>query len=265
MPTTTIGEYLFDSASDLGSAHLDALTALLDRYTDGVLDGLPLPAHPRCLEIGAGNGSIARAIADRTAGDVLAIDLDTTSVTPGPGVEVRRHDIRDGVPGGDYDLIHARCLLVHLPEREEILTGLVAALAPGGWLVLGDIGSPPTAVTVPEAGDREVWDRYAHIAYDIVGPRAGHSYSWAGETHDRMLDEGLQDVHAEAFRPFSRGDDVGARCHVNLSMQAEGPLLSAGLAPGDMRRYREMLLDPRLRAWFFEIVYTWGRRAPAEV
>ncbi|MFE6734327.1 class I SAM-dependent methyltransferase [Microbacterium sp. NPDC057650] len=253
-------DYLFESGSRLGAVHLDALSTVLDRHTLSVLDALPLPEYPRCLEVGAGNGSVARAIAERTDGEVLAIDLDPGNLIGGTRVEVRQHDIRDSVPGGPYDLIHARLVMLHLPEREQILPRLVEALAPGGWLVLGDISEMPAAVALPEDGDRAVWDRYAHAAYDIVGPQAGQSYAWASEMYERMLDAGLRGVRAEAYRPLTRGGDTSARCHVNLSIQGEGPLLRAGLSAEDLRRYREIMRDPRLRAWFYEVVYAWGRR-----
>jgi hypothetical protein len=31
--------------------------------------------------------------------------------------------------------VHARLVLVHLPEREKVLAGLVAALKPRGWII----------------------------------------------------------------------------------------------------------------------------------
>jgi trans-aconitate methyltransferase len=49
---------------------------------------------------------------------------------------VRLHNIvTDPLPEASFDLIHARLVLVHLPEREKVLARLMAALKPGGWLV----------------------------------------------------------------------------------------------------------------------------------
>jgi SAM-dependent methyltransferase len=51
-------------------------------------------------------------------------------------VEVRKHNIvTDPLHDAVFDLIHARLVLVHLPEREKVLARLVSALKPGGWLV----------------------------------------------------------------------------------------------------------------------------------
>jgi ubiquinone/menaquinone biosynthesis C-methylase UbiE len=63
--------------------------------------------HPgwRCLEVGAGGGSVALWLAERVgpAGHVLATDLDPGWLAPAdrPVVEIRRHDItRDPRPAG---------------------------------------------------------------------------------------------------------------------------------------------------------------------
>jgi 2-polyprenyl-3-methyl-5-hydroxy-6-metoxy-1,4-benzoquinol methylase len=42
------------------------------------------------------------------------------------------------LPAGRYDLIHARLVLSHLPQRRDVLARLVQALRPGGWLVVED-------------------------------------------------------------------------------------------------------------------------------
>ena len=63
-----------------------------------------------------------------------------------------RHDITaDAIPLARYDLIHARLVLSHLPQRREVLVRLTQALRPGGWLVIEDFchaferaASPPT-------------------------------------------------------------------------------------------------------------------------
>lgn len=84
-------------------------------------------------------------MADRVCpgGRVLAIGIDPSRLTEGPGLEVRRHDINDGAPAGEaFDLIHARLVLMHLHRREEIVADLVDAPKPGGRLILGEYFGP---------------------------------------------------------------------------------------------------------------------------
>lgn len=68
----------------------------------------------------------------------LVTDIDSRFLEPldASNVEVRRHDVvTDPLPQAAFDLIHARAVLIHLPERERVFARLVAALKPGGWLV----------------------------------------------------------------------------------------------------------------------------------
>jgi SAM-dependent methyltransferase len=73
-------------------------------------------------------------------GHVLAADIDTTWLGEGDrgtGYEVLRHDVGgEPPPPGHFDLVHARLVLVHVPQRAQALAAMVAALKPGGWLLL---------------------------------------------------------------------------------------------------------------------------------
>lgn len=258
--TSANDHYLFNSGSDLGEQQLNFLSALLDGNTRAVLSSLPLSDDPRSLEIGAGNGSVARMIAEQAGGHVLAIDLDTAHLPQSPGVVSVRHDIREGAPAGPFDLIHARLVLTHLPARREIFTQLIDELAPGGWLAIADVGIAGNLLTAPEQSDHGVWHRYMHAAHQQVGPAAGHDYDWADEVEGKMFDAGLVDVSAEHLVPLARGGGPWTQYHTNLSMQAEKPLLATGFTSEDMDRYRAMLADPEFRAQFFSVTYALGRK-----
>ena len=47
----------------------------------------------------------------------------------------------DPLPEAAFDLVHARLVLVHLPERENALLRIVRALKPGGWLLVEEFDS----------------------------------------------------------------------------------------------------------------------------
>jgi SAM-dependent methyltransferase len=136
------GGYVFDNAAEPQTrARFDALPRLYDPGTTRHLVALGVRTGWRCLEVGAGGGSIARWLAQRVGptGHVLATDLDTRflAVLAGPSLEVRRHDITsEPLPAAAFDLVHTRLVLGHLPAREAALARLVAALKPGGWLLV---------------------------------------------------------------------------------------------------------------------------------
>ncbi|WP_433158918.1 class I SAM-dependent methyltransferase [Kribbella sp. CA-247076] len=257
-----MNDYLFDTGSELGHHHLDHLGRLLDTPTTWRLQRLGLEPETRCLELGAGSGSIANWLAGRTR-EVVAVDIDTAQLTDvAPGVQVIRHDLRDGLPvDGPFDLIHARLLLLHLPEREQILDELVEALAPGGHLVLGDITDRPLeAVAVPEPADRDLWNKMLHLSHHVVSPARGVSWTWARETAGRMVTAGLVDVDVMEYSQTTAGGTDGCLLHRNLNQQAEPLLLAAGATEPELTRYRDLMTNPAFRAWFYEFLVTSGRR-----
>ncbi|MEV0282981.1 methyltransferase domain-containing protein [Kribbella sp. NPDC050820] len=255
-------DYLFDTGSELGTHHLDHLGKLLNRPTAWALERVGLRPDLRCLELGAGNGSIANWLAARTR-EVVAVDIDTSQLNDvAPGVQVIRHDLRDGLPvEGPFDLIHARLLLMHLPEREQLLERIVEALAPGGWLVLGDITDRPLeTLAVPEPGDQGLWDKMLHLSHNVVSPARGISWTFARETAGLMTAAGLVDVDVMEYSQTTAGGTDGCLLHLNLNQQAEPLLRAAGATDDELTRYRELMTNPAFRAWFYEFLVTSGRR-----
>ena len=50
-------------------------------------------------------------------------------------VEVVAADARHtGLPSGTFDLVHARTLLVNIPEPAEVVAEMVRLAKPGGWV-----------------------------------------------------------------------------------------------------------------------------------
>ena len=260
-------DYVFETDSDLGGEHVGSLEAVLDRTTTDFLTRIGVQPGQRCLDLGAGGGSITRWLADRVgpSGSVVSVDLETERLQPGPRIQVYAHDITDGLPvEGPFDLIHARLLLMHLPQREEVLERLVQALAPGGWLVLGDFGNRPLqVVSAPSAGDAEIFERIHHRGFNAVAPAVGMSFAWAHQAPRQMLDAGLASIRAEQFSCITEGGSAGCRLHRNLTLQAAPLQRRAGTTAEELERYRELMGDPRFRAWFYEFNSVAGQKPAA--
>ena len=68
-----------------------------DPLTVSQLDAIGVGEGWRCLDVGAGGGSVTRMLAERvgSTGSVLAVDLDTSLLDElaSDRVEVRRHDL----------------------------------------------------------------------------------------------------------------------------------------------------------------------------
>jgi release factor glutamine methyltransferase len=129
-----------------------------------LLDGT---AAPRVLDVGTGSGAVALAIADEHPGArVTAIDVSEQALAlarenaerTGLVVELVRHDLFAGLPGGDWNLVVSNppyvredelgslapevvewepgLALVDRGPTEALVRGAAAALRPGGALVL---------------------------------------------------------------------------------------------------------------------------------
>jgi 2-polyprenyl-3-methyl-5-hydroxy-6-metoxy-1,4-benzoquinol methylase len=129
--------------------------------TERVLDRVDPAPGSRVLDAGSGPGVTMRQLAQRVGprGRVVGLDLDEAIGAESIArlheeghrqCEFRAHDLRSevAVPGGPYDVVYARLVLFHLPERVAVLRRLWEAVAPGGHLVVQDydlatVGSVP--------------------------------------------------------------------------------------------------------------------------
>jgi len=229
--STNYGRYVFDNAAAQTPARFSALEEIFDPGTIRHLTELRVAEGQRCLEVGAGRGSIARWLRDRVGvtGHVLAIDIDTQRLDSlrGPNLEVRQHDIiSDPLPSGAFDLVHVRLVLHHLPDREEVLATLVRALKPGGWLlaeefdalsVMPDPAINPVEVLLPSrvALSQLMQDRGADLRYGRL-------------LAARLRVHGLQDVGTEGRVFVWRGGSAGATLIRSNLEQMAGELIESG-------------------------------------
>lgn len=259
------GEYLLDSTAAQTGQRFSGLEATFDGATFGYLAATGVAAGWSCWEIGAGSGSIARWLAGQVApgGSVLATDLEIKWMPAEPAaVQVKRHDVTsDPIPQNAYDLIHARLVLVHLPERNRVLAALAAALRPGGWLVVEDFDSAFDDGTRPATAD-EAFVRYVNHAFTQLLALRGGDTGYPRTLPHRLEWAGLHQVGGEGRLVFARGGSAGASVHVANLRQVGDQMVAAGLARGEeITRAVTLLKDPAL-IWAMPIMITaWGRKA----
>ncbi len=207
--------YVFDQAWQKERDRLTALESLYDGASRRLLDGLGLTTGWRCLEVGSGAGGIAIWLADRVgeAGHVLATDLDTRFLD-GHGranLEVRTHNIvSDPLDEAAFDLIHARAVVEHLADREQVVKRLAAALRPGGWLLIEEVdfggataGMLAEYVSAPER-QRLAMERI-YLAVSNVFSAIGADPSYGRRLVGVLADAGLAHIAAELHAPVVTG------------------------------------------------------------
>jgi SAM-dependent methyltransferase len=218
-----------DELSDAERERLGHLTTLADRGSAGTLARLGVDAGWACLEVGAGNGSLARWLADRVGptGRVVATDVDDRFVEVGGAAHLafRLHDITSGPPEEQaFDVAHARAVLEHLPARDVALANMVAATKPGGLVVVEDIDwhhfdaqpLPEPFATAHFALRRAAVDGYGYDPY------------YGGRLHLALADVGLVDVEVRGRVFTMRGGTPSAEWYVAAIANALPGLVAAG-------------------------------------
>ena len=207
------------------------LTLLEERYDPGTIRrvvGIGITRGWSCLEVGAGAGSIARWLADRvgSTGRVVATDLDIYFLEDAAAVnlEVWRHDVtRDPLPTGEFDLVHVRWLLDLLPDREASIEKLIAALKPGGCLLVEEPDMFPAAAQSSEAYHRLMEATAALLQ------SAGTDHQWARTLPTILTAAGLIGVGAEADVDICQGGSPMAECRQLGLAQLREALLQTDL------------------------------------
>ena len=128
-----------------------------------------------------------------------------------------------------YDLIHARLVLTHLPQRRDVLARLVQALRPDGWLVIEDFCAPFERGCEPaDPIDARHWK--VHVALHAFLARSNDNQSdYATMLPQLLASSGLADVGGEARVVFGRGGSPAARVIEAGLRQVDDQMIAAGL------------------------------------
>ncbi|MBK0373078.1 class I SAM-dependent methyltransferase [Streptomyces sp. RB110-1] len=205
------GQKIFSHSAENERQRLAALSDVLDPVTISVLAALPLREEPRCLELGAGTGTVAAWMAAHLPGaQVTATDLDLSLITAHRPDNVRfvHHDITsDRFPAESFDLIHGRYLLHHVPDRDRVLGEIVRWLAPGGTLVLED----PAVFPLHAARD-PLYRAVCLGAVEVLAQRIGSDcVDWALDLASKAGALGLTDVTVRVTCPTVSHDNAPGR------------------------------------------------------
>ncbi|MFD0267236.1 methyltransferase domain-containing protein [Streptomyces sp. NPDC127106] len=200
--TGRYGEALFRPEHPQEGERIDRAALVYDPFTRARLRSLGVGPGWRCLDAGAGTGTVARWLADEAAAaEVVALDRDTSHLAPfaGPRLRVREADLTRlaAEPDlGTFDLVHARFVLMHLPARRDLVRALAARLNPGGYLVLSD------AADVPDPADRDsAYRRTLDAMWRTLSETIGTDIT-AVRAHPHVLRAaGLEGVAAELVCP----------------------------------------------------------------
>jgi ubiquinone/menaquinone biosynthesis C-methylase UbiE len=177
---------------------LRAQARVWEASTARLFHQIALAPGASCLDAGCGPGMTMRLMAEwvGTTGRVVGIDVDASLGADALAnlrdaghrqCAFRAHDVAAAtpIPGAPFDLVYARLLLFHLPERVSVLARLWDAVAPGGHLVVQDYDVRAISV-LPALDSVEELLRVMRAAFDAAGAqvstgaRLPHLFARAG-------------------------------------------------------------------------------------
>lgn len=217
----------------------------------------------RCLEAGAGNGTVAAWLARRVAptGSVTATDVRPSGIAPADGLEAVRHDIvRDPLPEGEFDLVHARLLLRLLPERLTVLDRLVRALKPGGVLQIDEFDATcAPSLQAPDSAAHELYRTFMATKNRLMFER-NVDIAWGRKAADAMHSAGLVDISSHRRLEMWNADSPGLRLLAHHTRHLRDAFVRAGMTDRQLAEVRELLAHPGFRACSYAIYSVQGHR-----
>lgn len=168
-----IDRYWFDNSLSDEGTRLRLLEKIADPRSISLLEGLDVAPGSICAELGAGAGSMAAWLADRVGpdGSVLAVDRNLSlcgHLAQRSNVGLLEAELETlELEPATYDMVHTRNVLMHLDDADRVIAAIVAALRPGGRLLLeeadyytlGGITSAVFARVVSPLVEKWTWAR----------------------------------------------------------------------------------------------------------
>jgi SAM-dependent methyltransferase len=254
------------------SARLQRQAEELAAESAALLDRAGLRAGQSAIDLGCGPRGILDLLAVRVSpgGRVVGVDADSAHAAMAAdfasergfsGVEIITADARHtGLPASSFDLVHARTLLVNIPDPAQVVAEMVRLVRPGGSVAVLEPDTELLLCYPPSAALARIGEIFT-TAFSRNGadPKIGRR---ASELFRRA---GLTDIGVEA-RPqmFPPGHSRRA-IRLDLVRSMRSQIMDMGLASGEEldaldAAARAHLDNPHTIAMFGLLFLVWGRK-----
>ena len=261
----------------LGSSHGESVR--LQRQADELaadsatlLDRVGLRPGQSAIDLGCGPRGILDLLAGRVSpeGRVVGLDADPAHTAMAAefatgrglsGVEIITADARrTGLPSGSFDLVHARTLLVNVPEPARVVAEMARLTRPGGWVMSMEPDSEYAMCYPPHPA----FTRLCEI-FPLVFGRNGADHTIGRRVPELLRQVGLEDVGVEARVQMYPPGNTRRTNRLELVRSMRPQILEMGLI-GEAEldeldaAARAHLDDPHTVAVFGLLFLAWGRK-----
>jgi ubiquinone/menaquinone biosynthesis C-methylase UbiE len=254
------------------SARLQRQADELAADSAALLDRAGLRPGQSAIDLGCGPRGILDMLAERVspAGRVVGLDADPahaamaaefTAARGLSSVEIMTADARNtGLPPGSFDLVHARTLLVNLPDPAEVAVEMMRLARPGGWVASTEPDTEYGRCYPPHPA----FDRLCDI-FTVAFGRNGAD-PWIGRRVAELFRQaGLDDVRVEARVQMYPAGNSRRTIRLDLVRSMRPQVLEMGLAStAELDELdtaaRAHLDDPHTVVISGLLFLTWGRK-----
>lgn len=243
---------------------LELLSKIFDPFSMNRLRTFISSNSCNCLEVGIGSGSIARWLCTQvkdgsvTATDISVELLDSLNKCNEPNLTVVHHDVTlDPFQDGSFDLIHARFVLSHLRNKDEVISRMVKWLRPGGWLMIESFAWFPI-----DSSPNKIYRRSMNAWEDLIQRKIGTDARWARSYPIQFIKHNLSSVGSDVFVPQMQGGTPLADFWRFTLKMSELSLIKEGyLQLGEFEEAMSLFSDPVFWDLAPAVMQGWGQRS----
>ena len=254
------------------SARLQRQADELAADSRDLLDRVGLRPGQAVIDLGCGPRGILDLLARRVvpAGRVVGLDADPAHAAMAAefaagrglsGVQIMTADARStGLPPGSFDLVHARTLLVNVPDPADVAAEMVRLARPGGWVASMEPDTEYGRCYPPHPA----FDRLCDIF--TAAFRRNGADPWIGRRVPELFRQaGLDDVQVEARVQMYPPGNSRRVIRADLVRAMRPQVLDMGLASATEldeldSAARAHLQDPHTIVISGLLYLTWGRK-----
>ena len=243
---------------------LQALEKVSDPASQRQILATGLTTGWKCLEVGAGAGSIMRWMSEKvgTSGKVTAIDLDTRFIenTSLSNVEVIKADINRVSLSDPFDLIHARNILIHLKDYPDTLAKMLNMLKPGGWLILEEPDFSATRFISGTEREHQAVDKVDRAICQMF-TNQGKDYALGIHLPELLQQLNIQQLRVNNDVPISRGgSDIATMMKLSALQLSEKYKATGIVTDEDIQTYCQFADKPNCWGIFVATVRVSGQK-----
>ncbi|MBW4466440.1 MAG: class I SAM-dependent methyltransferase [Pegethrix bostrychoides GSE-TBD4-15B] len=259
-------QYVFtDSQHSEEFERLQAIEQVFDPASRKRIQSTGITTNWRCLEVGAGAGSITQWMAGVVgeSGKVVAVDLDTRFVAnlKSSNVEVLEADIRHlSLENHSFDLVHARYVLIHIPDFQVALSRMLDLVKPGGWIVIEEPDFTAARAIFGEEAACQAVNRVNRAILQMFTAR-GMDHALGVKLPAILQRYSLQQLFVENDTPLSHGGSGIARVmRISTVQLAEKYIATGEATQEDIEKYCLFADDQNAWAIYYATVGTTAQK-----